>query len=61
MANNEDPDEMSHKAAFYQGLHCLLIPNRSSGVEIYNCFEIITCNPFIYTMDHPDLTVSNET
>ena len=21
MANSEDPDEMSHKAAFYQGLH----------------------------------------
>ena len=24
MANSEDPDEMSHPAAFHQGLHCLL-------------------------------------
>ena len=22
-ANNEDPDEMQHHAAFHQGLHCL--------------------------------------
>ena len=22
--NSEDPDEMSHKATFHQGLHCLL-------------------------------------
>ena len=22
LANSEDPDEMPHKAAFYQGLHC---------------------------------------
>ena len=24
LANSEDPDEMLHKAAFHQGLHCLL-------------------------------------
>ena len=24
LANNEDPDEMPHNAAFHQGLHCLL-------------------------------------
>ena len=24
LANSEDPDEMPHKAAFHQGLHCLL-------------------------------------
>ena len=24
LANNEDPDEMSHNATFHQGLHCLL-------------------------------------
>ena len=23
-SNSEDPDEMPHKAAFHQGLHCLL-------------------------------------
>ena len=22
MANSEDPDEMLHKAAYHQGLHC---------------------------------------
>ena len=27
MANSEDPDEMPHKAAFHQGLHCLLRQN----------------------------------
>ena len=24
-ANSEDPDEMTHNAAFHQGLHCLLL------------------------------------
>ena len=24
LANTGDPDEMQHKAAFHQGLHCLL-------------------------------------
>ena len=24
LANSEDPDEMPHNVAFYQGLHCLL-------------------------------------
>ena len=24
LANSEDPDEMTHCAAFHQGLHCLL-------------------------------------
>ena len=28
--SSENPDEMSHNAAFYQGLHCLLRQNRSS-------------------------------
>ena len=30
-ANSADPDEMSHSAAFHQGLHCL--PNFSSTVH----------------------------
>ena len=34
MANSEDPDEMPHKAAFHQGLHCLLKQIRSSEKEI---------------------------
>ena len=27
LANSEDPDEMPHKVAFHQDLHCLLIQN----------------------------------
>ena len=39
-------------------MHCLQRQNRSS--EKYNVFgEILTCNLSIYTMDHPDKTVSN--
>ena len=34
MANSEDPDEISHKMAFHQGLHCLLRLKQSSGTEI---------------------------
>ena len=30
-ANSEDPDEMVHKAAFHQGLHCLLRQKQFSG------------------------------
>ena len=33
LANSEDPDEMSHNAAFHQGLHCLLRQNQSSEKE----------------------------
>ena len=58
MAINEDPDEMAHKAAFHQGLHCLLRQNLSSEKEYNIFFEIIICDPSIYTIDHPDLTVS---
>ena len=47
--NNEDPDEMPQNSAFYQGLHC----------EVQYYLEIITCDPSIYTTDHPYLTVSN--
>ena len=29
MANSEDTDEIQHKVAFHQGLHCLLRQNGS--------------------------------
>ena len=35
LANSEDPDEMLLKAAFHQGLHCLLRSTQSSATEIY--------------------------
>ena len=58
LSNNENPDKMLHKAAFYLGLLCLLKQNQSSEKEVY-LYKIITCDPLVYTMDHPDLTVSN--
>ena len=57
LTNSEDPDEMPHNAAFHLGLHCLLRQNQSSKNEIHFFFEIINCNPSIYTMDHPDFIV----
>ena len=59
LANSEDPDEMQHYAAFHQGLHCLLRQNQSSEKEIQYFLEIISCDPSIYKLDHPDLTLSN--
>ena len=57
LTNSEDPDEMPHNAAFHQGLHCLLRPNNLQRKK-YNIFlKIITCNPSIYTMDHPDFII----
>ena len=54
LANCEDPDEMPHNVAFHQGLHCLLRQNQSSETEIQKFLEIITYDPSIYTIDHPD-------
>ena len=50
---------MPHIVAFDQGLQCLVRQNRSSEKEIQYCFEIRTCDPSIYTMDYPDITVSS--
>ena len=49
----------ANSAAFHQGLHCLLKQNQSSEKEILYFLEIITCDPSIYIMDYPHLTVSN--
>ena len=55
MTNSEDPDEMPHKAAFHQGLHCLLRQNQETKSifrerNIFFFWKIITCDPSIYTM-----------
>ena len=50
---------MLHNGAFHQGRHCLLTQNRSSKKEIQYCLEIVSCDPSIYIMGNPDLTVSN--
>ena len=57
MANGEDPDEMPHKAAFHQGLLCLLRQNQSSVTAIRNDFEISTCDHLKFMMDNPNLIV----
>ena len=59
--NSVNPHDISQNAAFHQGLHCLLKQNQSSEKEIqyFYFLENITCDPSIYIMDHPDLTVSN--
>ena len=62
LTNSEDPDEMLPNAAFHQGLHCLLRQNPSAEKEIRCTIffgEIITCDPSVYVMDHPVLTLSN--
>ena len=38
MAKSENPDEMPHKAAFHQGLHCLPRQNLSSEKEMQYIF-----------------------
>ena len=52
MKNSEDQDEMPHKAAFHQGLHCLLRSKQFSGTEIHLFIEILTGNPFKDIMDN---------
>ena len=60
LANSEDPEEMPHYEAFHQGLHCLLRQKKSSEKEIHFHLDIITCDPSIYTLDHPKFIVSNQ-
>ena len=47
-----------HYAAFHQGLHCLLNPKQSSEKEIQFHLVFITCDPSIYTVDHPKVIIS---
>ena len=59
MATSKDPNEMPHSGAFHKSLHCLQRQNPSSDREILFILEILTCNPSVYIMNHPDITVSN--
>ena len=38
-------DEMQHKEALLQGLHCVLRQKQSSGTEIHHFIEILIGNP----------------
>ena len=58
LANSEYPDEMPHDAAFHQGIHCLLRQKQSKKAIQY-FYKILTCDPSIYTMDHPKFILSN--
>ena len=53
LAHSEDPDEM--------WLHCLLLNTKNifKEKEIQFYFESITCDPWIYTMDHAKFILSN--
>ena len=59
LVNSEDPDEMPHHARFHRDLHYLLRQYQSLEEEIY-FLEIISCDPSLYTVDHPKLIVSNK-
>ena len=60
LVNSEDPDEMPHKVAFYQGLHYLLRQKQTSEEEYIFHLEFITYDLLIYTMNHPKFIVSNQ-
>ena len=51
LANSEGPDEMPHKVAFYQGLHCLLRQKQSSGTDVHLFIEILTGHSLNYKME----------
>ena len=59
LANSENPDEISNKGAFHQGLHYLLRQKESSAKKYNVYWEIITFDPSVYTMDYPKFIVSN--
>ena len=42
-----------NNSAFHLGLHCLLRLKQSLEKGILFYFEIITCDPLAYTMNHP--------
>ena len=49
---------MPHNVEFHQGLHCLLRQKWSSGEKLQFCWEIKTCDPLNYTMDHSKFIAS---
>ena len=60
LANNEDPDEMLHYVASHQGLHCLLRLTIFREKKFKFSWKLYTCDPSIYTMDHPVFIVLNQ-
>ena len=62
LVNNDDPDKMPHNAAFHQGIHCFITMKQKqySAKEIHFYVESTTCDPSVYTMDHPRFIASNQ-
>ena len=50
LAKSGDPDEMPQFAKIKQ----------SSGTEVHLLLEISSCDPLIWTMNHPRLIISNQ-
>ena len=61
LANSEDQDEMPHyphNATVHQGQYYFLFDKIDLQRNEYNIFfEIITCDPSLYTIDHPKCVV----
>ena len=51
LANSTDPDEMQHKAAFHQGLHCLHGLKQPPGMIIHQYLEHSTLDLLKYIME----------
>ena len=73
LANSGDPDEMLHQSLHYFGKQWRPRLNATCGISSVSAlfaktksmfrkritilFDIITCDPSTYTMDHPDFIV----
>ena len=57
LANSENPDEMPHKMAFHQDLHCLLKQKKIKNIHVFRernaiLYENYDLGPnSVYTMD----------
>ena len=61
LSNSVDPDEMPQSVAFHQSIHYLLLTDtifKERKIQFY--WANITCDPSIYTMDHPEFNLSNQ-
>ena len=52
LTKSEESDEMPHRAAFHQGLHCLPRQKQSSEREIQSYLKMMACDCSIYILDH---------
>ena len=55
LANSEDPE-----CGISSGSTLYAMTKESSAQEMHFYVEIITCDPSVYTMDHPKFIASNQ-